>query len=289
MPLNILDLVSLSFAFSMIGLSVYLTKHIMHIVDLTCDGSVMLGGCLFGTLSLIGVNPIVAFCIAILIGAVAGLVTSILTTYTAIEFPISGLITLAAINTFALKITASGKLHLTKLGLEASGNAIPLNHHLSVIFVVLVVVVIYYKVITSEYGLSIRVFGDGRIISESLGVNSNGILNAGLAFANGLAAAAGALIAHITGTFSITMGTGSIVFGMVAALFGAKIIEPRNPKKAILGCFFGSLLFKFLIEIFSFGDKEASGEYNTLIASVALIFLIASIHDENRKWHLENY
>ncbi len=284
-PVNILDVISLAFAFALIGLSVYLTKHIMNIIDLTCDGSVIVGGCLYGTLALIGINPIIAFCMAVFAGIIAGIITSTLTTFTRIELPISGLITLSAINAFALKITAAGKLH--EIAVEKM-NVIPLEHHVVVILTVIIIAIVYYRIINSEYGLSMRVFGDGRIISESLGISCNSILSTGLGFANGLAAAAGALSTHITGTFSVTMGTGSIVFGMVAVLLGARIIEPTNPKRAIIGCFVGAVIFKFLIEMFDFGGIK-SGDYNTFISSLALIFLIASMHDENRKWHLENY
>jgi putative ABC transport system permease protein len=136
----------------------------------------------------------------------------------------------------------------------------------------------------SEYGLAMRVYGDGRIISESLGIDSNFMLWIGLGIGNALSAIAGALIAQISRDFNSGMGSGALVFGLAATIIGEKIMSSGTVKAAIFGCFIGSFVYKTMIGIAMFSGAEIVGsEYNSIITAVTLIFLTASINDSKRR------
>ena len=52
---------SSAFAFVLVGLSVYLSAHVLKLTDVTCEASVGIGGCCYGALVLSGLHPIFAF------------------------------------------------------------------------------------------------------------------------------------------------------------------------------------------------------------------------------------
>jgi putative ABC transport system permease protein len=284
-----LNIFSLSLIFAIIGLNVYLTTSVMNITDLTCDGSVALGGCAYGAFVACGVNPILAFVFATFFGVIAGFTTSSLTNYINIEPVVASIITLSAVQTFILKLNFTGQAYLSSLGGSLS-KLTPIDNTILIAFVVAAISFVFYRVMNSEYGLAMKVFGDGKIISESLGINCNKIMWVGLGIANGLAAAAGAMIAQVMGSFSVSMGTGSLVFGITSVIIGQKLISDKTPRGAIVGCFMGAFIYKGLLELFTIGGIEAFGhEYNSIITAVVLIFLMASINDNNKKGNLENF
>jgi putative ABC transport system permease protein len=284
-----LNLFSLSMAFTLIGLNVYLTTKILNVADLTCDASVSLGGCAYGALVLSGVNPLIAFLFAMGLGILAGFVTSSFVSHISIDPVLSSIITLTAMQTFITKLSYLGKISLAKKDESPLSILSALDNSLIVAIVVVFMCFVFYRILRSEYGLAMRVYGGGRVISESLGINSNQMLWVGLGIANALCAAAGALIVQISGSFCAGIGNGSLVFGFAAVIIGEKILTPRSIRSAILGCFLGSLIYKVMLELATFGGAEAFGsEYNNIIIAVVLIFLMALIQDSKRKTTLEN-
>jgi putative ABC transport system permease protein len=276
-------------AFTLIGLNVYLTTKILNITDLTCDASVSLGGCAYGALVLSGINPLIAFIFAMCLGVLAGFVTSSFVSHINVDPVLSSIITLTALQTFITKLAYLGKINLSAKEESPLSILSALDNSLLVGVIVLFICFIFYKMLRSEYGLAMRAYGGGRIISESLGINSNQMLWIGLGVGNALSAAAGALIVQISGSFCSSLGDGALVFGLAAVIIGERILTPRSIRGAIVGCFFGSLVYKIMLELATFGGAEAFGsEYNNIIIAVVLIFLMALIQDSKRKTTLEN-
>ncbi|MDR1561365.1 MAG: hypothetical protein LBS23_03355 [Holosporaceae bacterium] len=281
-----LNIFSLSLAFALVGLNVYLSTKVLNVTDLTCDASVAVGGCLYGALVLYGMNPLVALLLATCFGAVAGFVTSSLTLNINVEPVLASIITLTAFQTFTAKLSSAKPvkgLSSSLFTLSAADNAI-----ISII-IVTIICIIFYKILNSEYGLTMKVFGCGRIISESLGISSSRMLYVGLGIGNALSALAGALITQISGTFSANMGNGSLVFGLAAVIIGEKIVEPKTTRRAIIGCFIGALIYKVMVEVATFGGTQTLGsEYNNVIIALVLIFLMALIQDSKKTHSLKN-
>ncbi|MDR0581311.1 MAG: hypothetical protein LBG04_04360 [Holosporaceae bacterium] len=273
---GIVNTLSLSLAFALIGLNVYLSTQVLNITDLTCDASVALGGCSYGALLLCGINPFVSFLLAAFLGAVAGFTTSSFVTHVKIEPVLASIITLTALQTFITKLSGIGTSAVGK-GMIFSSSAI--YNFVIVLAVVLLICMLFFKMLNSEYGLAMRVYGDGKIISESLGINTNKILWIGLCAGNALSAVAGALIAQVSGNFSSGMGNGSLVFGLASVIIGEKILAPKNVGIAILGCFIGALVYKIMIEIVT-----ASGsEYSHVIMATILVLLMTLIQNNPKR------
>ena len=47
-------------AFALVGLGIFLSNRIYKLVDLTCESSFALGGCVYGSMVLAGMNPLMA-------------------------------------------------------------------------------------------------------------------------------------------------------------------------------------------------------------------------------------
>jgi putative ABC transport system permease protein len=282
---NVINVFSLSLAFALIGLNVYLSGQVLNVTDLTCDASVSLGGCIYGASVVCGINPGIAFLIAVFFGAIAGLATSSITVNLKMEPVLASIVVLTALQTFIAKISGFGQIIATKSENKALLSAFSASDNaVTAVIITLCLCILFFKILNSEYGLAMRVYGDGQIIARSMGINTSRVLCVGLGIGNAMSAAAGALIAQISGTFNAAMGNGGFVFGLAAIIIGSKLVSPVSVKSSIIGCFFGSFIYKIMIEAVTFGGTETTwSEYNSVIIALSLIFLVALIQDSSKK------
>jgi putative ABC transport system permease protein len=276
---------SLSLAFTLIGLNVYLATQVLNGTDITCDASVTLGGCSYGALVVLGINPVAAVFIAMCLGATAGFMTSSFITHIGIEPVLSSIITVAALQTFILKLSTANSIVTKEKAVSFLTSVPAVDNVLIVIPIVFICAALVYRMLNSEYGLAMRVYGDGKIISESLGINTSRVLWIGLGIANGLAAIAGALIAQVSGKFGPGTGSGSLVFGMASVIIGQKIVSPKSFKGAVIACFVGAFMYKAVMEVATFSglDAKLGSEYHNVITATVLVLLIALIREEKKR------
>ncbi|MDR2766244.1 MAG: hypothetical protein LBB63_02145 [Holosporaceae bacterium] len=276
-----LNLLSLSLAFTLIGLNVCISSKILNVTDLTCDTSVTLGGCSYGALVLSGMNPFVAFFISMCLGAGAGLITACLASGVRMEPVLASIVTLTALQTLIVKLYEWGNGYL-KITPSALSLQTSLDNCITTVMIVTCLCVLFYKMLNSEYGLAMRVYGGGRIISESMGINNNRMFCVGLMVGNGLAAIAGALITQTSCSFSTSMGSGSIVFGLAAVIIGEKMLNPKTIRGEICGYFLGALMYKLLLELATLCGASFGSEYNNVTIAVVLTFLMALMREKKR-------
>ena len=282
---------ALSLVFALISFSVYLTTAIMKVTDVACDSCVTLGGCTYGALVVVGINPIIAVFTATLCGVIAGFTISSITNHIKIELVLSSVITMSIIQTFVLKLCNFGES--IKENLHKSGsifNFSPVENAIIILVIVSIVAFFFYKFLNSEYGLAMRVYGDGVIISESLGIDTKHVLWVGLGLSNGLAAGAGALMTQVMGNFSTVMGAGALVFGIASVIIGQRLATTNSVKESIIGCFIGAIIYKIAIELVtSLGSSTVGSDYNNIIIAIVLIFLMVTVNDQRKQENLENF
>ncbi len=273
---NALNLISLSLAFSLIGLNVFLTKRILNITDLTCDASFALGGCAYGMALMCEMNPLLAFLFAMSLGTLAGLVTSSFVNHVGMTPIIASIVSLVAVQSVVLKFTSIGRIMMRNDIHSSLGSLSALDNFVITVFLVSTLCLIFYRLITSEYGLAMRVCGSGQIIAESLGIQSSSMLFVGLAIGNLLSAIGGMLVTQISGTFSATMGIGTLIFGLSAIIIGERIVCPKSIKESFLACFIGAFIYKAILGIFTgcCGNLIFGYEYNQLIIAVVFVCLM---------------
>ncbi|MBE9146268.1 ABC transporter permease [Planktothrix mougeotii] len=242
--------------YALIGLGVYLSFRVLEFPDLTVDGSFPLGGAVAATLILQGVNPAIATFIACLAGALAGLVTAWLNVQLKILHLLASILTM--ISLYSINLRIMGKPNIALLGqptiltpLQPVFKSIP---QWLVIPIILLAIVIIIKILldqflNSEIGLAMRATGANPLMAKAQGITTERMILLGMAISNGLVALGGALFAQIYGFADVTMGVGTIVFGLAAVIIGETFIAPTTVMKATLGAILGSVVYRIAVAL----------------------------------------
>ncbi len=125
---------------------------------------------------------------------------------------------------------------------------------LVVLFLLGYVLVLVARFLLSEAGLAMRAVGVNPRMAEAQGVPIPGMICAGMALSNALAALAGALFAQLNGFADVTIGTGTIVVGLAAVIVGETLVPGRGVVTAVLACALGSIVYRLAVALALGGD-----------------------------------
>lgn len=240
--------------YALIGLGVYLSFRVLDFPDLTVDGSFPLGGAVAATLIVQGMNPFLATILACLAGALAGLVTAWLNVQLKILHLLASILTM--ISLYSINLRIMGKPNIALLGQPTILTPLqPLFESLPqqiVIPGILLGIAIAAKFavdlfLGSEIGLGMRATGANPQMANAQGISTGIMILLGMAMSNGLVALGGALFAQIYGFADVTMGVGTIVFGLAAVIIGETFITPVTVAKATLGVILGSVVYRIAV------------------------------------------
>ncbi len=281
---SIFFILAFGLAFSLVGLGIFLSNKVFKLIDLTCESSFALGGCVYGAMVLAGVNPVFAIIVSMLLGYLAGIITASFINYIKLNSIVASLLTIGGLQSLLTKLVELKRID----PVSVFGNLSPISNFILVLIIVGPITFLFYKLIVSEYGLSMRIYGDGEIITESMGVNGIRVLSCGLGLENLLCALSGALVAQMTGDFSANMGNGCIIFGITAVILGSKIFNNVNIKTAVIGTFVGAICYQAALKILISRELIGLGEeYGNVVMAMILILLVAlrrsNYVDETRK------
>lgn len=280
---SIFYILAFGFAFSLVGLGIFLSNQVFKLIDLTCESSFALGACVYGSMVLSGMSPIIAIATSMVLGYIAGTITASFINYIKLDAIVASLLTIGGLQSLLTKLVEVRRVN----PVSVFGNLSPFSNLILVLMIVSVVVFLFYRLMISEYGLSMRIYGDGEIITESMGVNGIRVLSFGLGLENLLFALAGALVAQMTGDFAVNMGSGCIIFGISAVMFGSKIFKSVNIKTAVTGTFIGAVAYQAVLKLLVSRELIGLGEeYNNIIMAITLIMLVAlqrSSHSERTR------
>ena len=241
--------------YALVGLGIYLSFRVLNFPDLTVDGSFPLGGAVTATLIVQGMNPLLATSIACLTGGLAGLCTAWLNVQLKILNLLASILTMIALYSINLRIMGQPNIPLlgqsTLLTPLESFKSIP--HWLGVPVIVLGVVAIA-KVgvdlfLSSELGLAMRATGANQDMARAQGIPTGKIILLGMAISNSLVAFAGGLFAQINGFADVTMGIGTIVFGLAAVIIGETLMDGSTVQRATLGTVLGSVVYRIAVAL----------------------------------------
>jgi ABC-type uncharacterized transport system permease subunit len=102
----------------------------------------------------------------------------------------------------------------------------------------------------TDFGMAMRAVGDNPAMITAQGVDRRGMIELGLAIANGLVAFSGALIAQHQGFADVAMGVGTLVAGMAAVIMGETLLfNRRGIGVTILMVAGGSILFRGMVAL----------------------------------------
>jgi putative ABC transport system permease protein len=249
-----LGAIEIGLIFGLVALGVYLSFRILDFPDLTVDGSFTLGAAVAATLIVAGYDPYQATGVAMIAGAMAGLVTAFLNLQFNILHLLASILTMTALYTVNLRVMGKPNVALINEpsvltpfeGLGLSGL------YLKPIYVGVVVVVVALLIATflvTRYGLAMRATGVNKRMARAQGIITAETTYVGMALSNSMVALAGALFAQTNGFADSTMGIGTIVVGLAAVIVGETIFHPRTILIAVLACIVGSILYRLAVAV----------------------------------------
>ncbi len=220
--------------YALISLGVYITYSILDFPDLGVDGTFPLGAAVTAVLLTKGVSPWLTLPIAMGVGALAGLFTGFIHVRLKVRDLLAGIITMTALFSLNLQIAGSN------LTIERSTDTIFSSRAVLALcgdmtltgrkILVSLVLVIAVKLLMDAYfrtksGLLLRAVGDNASLVTTLAKDRGRMKILGLAISNALVALAGCIVCHENRSFSATMGTGQLVYGLAAVIIGISLVH----------------------------------------------------------------
>lgn len=220
--------------YALISFGVYITYSILDFPDLGVDGTFPLGAAVTAVLLVKGVNPWLTLPIAMAVGALAGFFTGFIHVKLGVRNLLAGIITMTAL--FSVNLQIAGSNLTVDRGTDTIFTSAPvmavlgdmslmgrkLVASLLLILVVKLALDAYFR---TQSGLLLRAVGDNAGLVTSLAQDRGAVKLLGLVLANALVALGGCVVVHEQRSFSATMGTGQLVYGLAAVIIGISLMN----------------------------------------------------------------
>lgn len=265
--------------YALLSYGIYITYKILDFPDLTVDGSFPLGGAVTAVLLVKGFNPYLTLLVAMAVGALAGLATGIIHVRLKVRDLLAGIITMTAL--FSINLQIGGSNLSVERGIDTIFTAQPtmlLFGSVSLIYrklIVAFILALLFKLLLDAYlktksGMLLRAVGDNSALVTSLAKDNGRVKILGLVLSNALVALSGAIVCQEQRSFSATMGTGQMVFGLATVIIGTTLFRKLDFVKGTTAVVIGSILYKACIQIAIVAGLPA----NLLKLVTAVLFLI---------------
>jgi putative ABC transport system permease protein len=251
---------TLGCAYIALAWGVYLAARVLRFADISPDGTFPLGAAVAAALLAQGVHPLIATAVAIAAGMAAGYVTAVLHTRLGVTDLLSGILVMTALYSVNLHVMGRSNISLldtetlvTRLhALVPATKAWPDDVTFGLLFLAIAVLLGggLSWFLKTDFGIAIRSVGDNPAMITAQGVDRRGMVELGLALANGLVALSGALIAQYQGFADVSMGVGTLVAGMAAVILGETLwSRGRSLVATVVMVAVGALLFRSLVAL----------------------------------------
>ena len=265
--------------YALLSYGIYITYKILDFPNLTVDGSFPLGAAVTAVLLVKGFNPYLTLLVAMAVGALAGLVTGIIHVRLKVRDLLAGIITMTAL--FSINLQIGGSNLSVERGIDTIFTAQPtmlLFGSVSLMYrklIVAFILALLFKLLLDAYlktksGMLLRAVGDNSALVTSLAKDNGRVKILGLVLANALVALSGAIVCQEQRSFSATMGTGQMVFGLATVIIGTTLFRKLDFVKGTTAVVIGSILYKACIQIAIVAGLPA----NLLKLVTAVLFLI---------------
>lgn len=127
----------------------------------------------------------------------------------------------------------------------------------------------------TKSGLLLRAVGDNSTLVTSLARDKGSVKILGLVLSNALVALAGCLVCQEQRSFSATMGTGQVVFGLATVIIGVSLFRRLSFVKGTTAVVLGSFLYKLCIQL-ALNMGLPANMMKLITAVLFLLVLVAS-------------
>lgn len=267
---------------AVLAIGVYISYRVLDFADLSVDGSIVTGAAVTAVFIVrLNVNPILATLIAIVAGALAGLLTSILHTKCKIAPILSGILTMTAL--YSINIHIMGSSSLAILGqstvLDYIKDLFSLNTRYATlvlgVLVVAVVIGILYLFFGTQIGSAIRATGNNERMCRAQGINTDNTKIIGMMISNALVAFSGSLLLQCSWyTSNYSYGVGAIVIGLASVIIGETIFfRARSFWVKLISVAVGSIIYRVIITAiinFNLMDSSDLKLFSSIVVALAL-------------------
>lgn len=266
---------------SVLAVGVYLSYRFLNISDLTSEGSFTLGAAVCASNIVRGMDPLLSCILALIAGALAGLVTGVLHTKFKMPSLLAGILSMTGLYSINLRIMGKANIPLTQsvtlltklkdmLGLTRDRDgAIYLG-----LIVVIILIVLLVWFFNTEFGFSVVATGNNDKMIRANGVDSDKTIIAGLMLSNALIALSGSLVAQYNGYADVTMGIGAIVVGLASVIIGEVLFKDKYFAVCLIGVVVGSIIYRLIVTFvvnINFISANDMKLFTAIVVAVAII------------------
>lgn len=266
---------------SVLAVGVYLSYRFLNISDLTSEGSFTLGAAVCASNIVRGMDPLLSCILALIAGALAGLVTGVLHTKFKMPSLLAGILSMTGLYSINLRIMGKANIPLTQsvtlltklkdmLGLARDrDSAIYLG-----LIVVIILIVLLVWFFNTEFGFSVVATGNNDKMIRANGVDSDKTIIAGLMLSNALIALSGSLVAQYNGYADVTMGIGAIVVGLASVIIGEVLFKDKYFAVCLIGVVVGSIIYRLIVTFVvntNFISANDMKLFTAIVVAVAII------------------
>lgn len=291
--LTIVGGIELGLIFSILSLGLFIAFRILDLPDLTVDGSFVTGLAISGVLAQQN-HPYLGIFLAIIGGALAGIVTGLLHTKLKIQAILAGILTMTALYSINL-IILDEKPTVMFFGQETifsfasdfvsiGGVDISKGIVLVIINILIVALMIYF--LNTKIGLSLRATGDNEVMVRSSSINTDLMKVIGFGLTNALVALSAAIYVQYNQQGSYTVGNGMLVLALASIIIGEALLGSKTILRNLLAIVFGSIVYRLALT-YSF-QLGLPASYLKLFSALIVVFAIflpqlKSIYQNYRK------
>lgn len=239
-----ISVVTQSLILAIMAIGVYITFKILDFPDMTADGSYTMGAAISAAALAGGLNPLVGVLLAVVGGALAGMVTGFLHIKVKISNLLSGILTMGMLYSINLRIMGKSNIPLFTFPNLFKGNIPPVVIALIFVLIAKILLDLFLK---TGLGYTLKGVGDNEQMIKSLGINIGNIKILGLMISNALIALSGALMAQFQGFADVTMGIGTLVLGIASIIIGLTLFKKVRAVKATTAILIGAFIYQFTI------------------------------------------
>ena len=266
---------------SVLAVGVYLSYRFLNISDLTSEGSFTLGAAVCASNIVRGTDPLLSCLLALLAGALAGLVTGVLHTKFKMPSLLAGILSMTGLYSINLRIMGKANIPLTQsvtlltklkdmFGLTRDRDA---AIYLGLIVVIILIILLVWF-FNTEFGFSVVATGNNDKMIRANGVDSDKTIIAGLMLSNALIALSGSLVAQYNGYADVTMGIGAIVVGLASVIIGEVLFKDKYFAVCLIGVVVGSIIYRLIVTFVvntNFISANDMKLFTAIVVAVAII------------------
>ena len=239
-----ISVVTQSLILAIMAIGVYITFKILDFPDMTADGSYTMGAAISAAALVRGLNPLVGVLLAVVGGALAGMVTGLLHIKVKISNLLSGILTMGMLYSINLRIMGKSNIPLFTFPNLFKGDIPPVVIALIFVLIAKILLDLFLK---TGLGYTLKGVGDNEQMIKSLGINIGNIKILGLMISNALISLSGALMAQFQGFADVTMGIGTLVLGIASIIIGLTLFKKIRAVKATTAILIGAFIYQFTI------------------------------------------